>query len=177
MRIIRTLSVLALVGAVSALASGCTVCRDGDIGSKNGLAQGGGTDNIPLSIAENLVWWPWKLATVPLVGAVQGTVGWYEVTGEPVSGTLTAPIGTAFGLIVGTFNAIGQEPFFVERDDSLPKVLINPFITDQEIWKYTTPPHARPRYARPPVQDVEYVYVNEGADIAMPASARRSVDR
>ena len=172
MRITRTLSSLALLGAVAVLSAGCAVCRDGDIGSRNGLAQGGGTDNIPLSIVENAVWWPYKLVTTPLVGAVQGTVGWYELTGEPVSATLTLPLGTAFGTVIGAFNGIGQEPFFVERDDNLGEVLMNPFITDQEIYKYTTPPHARPRYARP---QVEYVYVNEGMEGPVPASARRSV--
>jgi len=174
MRITRTIKTLALLAAVGLL-SGCVTCRDGDIGSKNELAQGGGTDNIPLSIVENAVWLPYKLIATPIVGLVQGTVGWYEMTGEPISGTLTAPIGAAFGAIIGTVNGLGQEPFFVERDDNLFQVLQNPFITDQEIYKYTTPPHARPRYMRPPTPGVDYVYANEGLIGPVPASFRRSV--
>ena len=107
-----------------------------------------------LSIAENLVWIPWKIVTTPIVGAVQGTYGWYEVTGEPISGTLTAPVGTAFGLVTGAYNAFGLEPMLVERDDNLFEVMGNPFRTDQEIYRWTTPPHAYPRYSDPDSKDM-----------------------
>ena len=42
---------------------------------------------------------------------------------------------------------LSLKPYFVERDDNFFDCLVNPYITDQEIYKYTTPPHARPRYA------------------------------
>ena len=141
------LSLLPLAGALAlTLLSGCANCRDGDIGNRHQLAEGGGVGNIVTATVENAVWWPWKAVTTPVVGTVQGARGWYAVTGEPISATLTLPLGAAIGLAHGTVNAIGQEPFFVERDDNLVEVLANPFITDQEVWKYTTPPRGRPDY-------------------------------
>ncbi len=140
--------------AVAAVLPSCRgwSCRDGDIGSKNCLAERGGLGQGvqgALGIAENVAWWPYKIVSVPATSMVQGAVGWYEVTGEPVSATLTWPVGAAIGLAIGAANWIGQEPIFVERDDNFWDVLANPYLTDQEVWKDTTPPHARPRYAPP----------------------------
>lgn len=142
---LKSLTSLAVAAAL-VLLSGCANCRDGDIGSRHQLAEGGGVGNIVTASVENAVWWPWKLATTPVVGTVQGARGWYSVTGEPISATLTLPLGAAIGLAHGSVNALGQEPFFVERDDNLAEVMANPFITDQEVWKYTTPPRGRPDY-------------------------------
>ena len=139
--------------ALLALAPGlgaCATCRDGDIGSKNCLTNGGGLGSgvkAPIGVLENVVWVPYKLLVTPLTGMVQGGVGWYEETGEPVSATLTLPIGMALGVVTGAFNAFGQQPVFVERDDDLWSALAAPMITDQEVYKYTTPPRGRPLYA------------------------------
>ncbi len=152
MTVISKLRIVALLAAGAVLIPGCaggTWClteRDGDIGSTLQLAEGGGTSNLGVTVVENLVWWPYKLVTTPLAGAVQGGVGWYEVTGEPISATLTLPVGVLLGLIHGSVNAIGQEPLWVERDDNLFEVLKNPFITDHEVWKDTTPPFGRPSF-------------------------------
>ena len=145
------LAALALLCSAAAL-SGCTICRDGDIGSRDCLAAGGGMGSgykAPLAVVENVAWLPYKAVATPVTGLVQGGVGWYELTGEPVSATLTLPVGMAFGLVVGTANALGQEPMLVERDDNFFEVLANPYITDQEVYKYTTPPRGRPAYAEP----------------------------
>ncbi|MCE9638021.1 MAG: hypothetical protein K8T90_20155 [Planctomycetes bacterium] len=144
-----TLALLAALVAAPAL-PGCASCRDGDIGSKNCIANGGGLGSgykAPLAVLENAIWLPYKFIATPLTGLVQGGVGWYEETGEPVSATLTLPVGMAMGLLVGTGNAFGQAPKLIERDDSLFEAFLAPFITDQEIYKYTTPPHGRPLYA------------------------------
>jgi hypothetical protein len=160
-----TKSVLAVL-ALAATLPACNICRDGDIGSKNCLAERGGLGSGlkgPIGIVENVLWLPYKAVATPLTGIVQGGVGWYEECGEPVSATLTLPVGMAFGLIIGTGNSIGQEPFFVERDDNFFDCLVNPYITDQEIYKYTTPPHARPRYAPPgPIGGLPAAYDSEG---------------
>ncbi len=140
------LAVLALAPALA----GCATCRDGDIGSKNCLANGGGLGSgyqVPLAVVENAAWLPYKMVATPLTGIVQGGVGWYEECGEPISATLTLPVGLAFGAIYGTANALGQQPQLIERDDNFFHALNAPFITDQEIYKYTTPPHGRPLYA------------------------------
>lgn len=155
MSVVTKLPAVALLAAAATFLPGCageTWClteRDGDIGSTLQLAEGGGSSNLGLTVVENLVWWPYKLVTSPFVGAVQGGVGWYEVAGEPVSATLTLPVGVALGLIHGTVNGIGQEPLWVERDDDLVEVLKNPFITDHEVWKDTTPPFGRPSFLPP----------------------------
>lgn len=141
---------LALAAALAPALAGCSTCRDGDIGSKNCLSNGGGLGSgykAPLAVVENALWLPYKFVATPLTGLVQGGVGWYEETGEPVSATLTLPIGMAIGTIIGTGNAFGQAPVFIERDDNFFEALEAPFITDQEIYKYTTPPHGRPLYA------------------------------
>lgn len=143
---LAALAVLALAPAVA----GCATCRDGDIGSKNCLSNGGGLGNgykAPLAVVENAVWVPYKVAATPVVGLVQGGVGWYEVCGEPVSATLTLPVGMALGAVQGSINAFGQNPQLIERDDNFFHALNAPMITDQETWKYTTPPHGRPLYA------------------------------
>ena len=147
----KLVQALGLALAAAALPA-CYVCRDGDIGSKNCLAERGGLGNgimVPVQVVENAVWLPYKAVAVPLTGIVQGGVGWYEECGEPVSATLTLPVGMALGLLHGVPNAVGQEPMLVERDDNFIDCLWNPFITDQEIYKYSTPPHARPRYSTP----------------------------
>jgi hypothetical protein len=158
--------VVAGLAAAAVGLAGCNVCRDGDIGSKNCLAENGGLGNGlvgALQVVENAVWLPYKAVAVPATGMVQGGVGWYEECGEPVSATLTLPVGVAFGLIHGTANAIGQEPMLVERDDNFLDVLWNPYITDQEVYKYTTPPHARPRYAEPgPLGGTPSAYGRDG---------------
>lgn len=144
-----TLALLATLAFAPAL-PGCASCRDGDIGSKNCIGNGGGLGSgykAPLAVLENAIWLPYKFIATPLTGMVQGGVGWYEETGEPVSATLTLPFGMAMGTIVGTANAFGQAPQLIERDDNLFEAFLAPFITDQEIYKYTTPPAGRPRYA------------------------------
>lgn len=144
-----TLALLASLAAAPVL-GGCASCRDGDIGSKNCLTNGGGLGSgykAPLAVVENALWLPYKFVATPLTGLVQGGVGWYEETGEPVSATLTLPVGLAFGTVIGTMNAFGQAPMLIERDDTLWEALGAPYITDQEIYKYTTPPHGRPFYA------------------------------
>jgi len=141
---------LVLSGAAASCLTGCASCRDADIGSSNCVANGGGLGSgykAPLAVLENAVWLPWKLVATPLTGMVQGGAGWYEETGEPVSATLTLPVGVAIGGIIGTVNGFGQAPQWIERDDNLFEAFLAPFITDQEIYKYTTPPHGRPLHA------------------------------
>ncbi|MCG3136044.1 MAG: hypothetical protein HMLKMBBP_03839 [Planctomycetes bacterium] len=145
---IRILALAAALAAAPSLA-GCATCRDGDIGSKNCLAQGGGLGpnyKAPLAVIENAAWLPYRAVATPLTGIVQGGVGWYEECGEPVSATLTLPVGVALGAIYGTINSFGQNPVLIERDDNFWEALQAPYITDQEIYKYTTPPHGRPFY-------------------------------
>jgi hypothetical protein len=146
----RPFSIALLALAAAPALAGCATCRDGDIGSKNCLSNGGGLGSgykAPLALIENALWIPYKLVATPLTGAVQGGYGWYQQTGEPVSATLTLPIGVAMGTVIGTMNGFGQNPVFIERDDNFFEALASPFITDQEIYKYTTPPHGQPRYA------------------------------
>src|SRR5688572_6925462 len=106
------------LAAAAAMLPACNSCRDGDIGSRHCLAERGGLGQGlrgGLQVVENVVWLPYKGVATPLTGMVQGGVGWYEVCGEPVSATLTLPVGMAIGLVQGTANAFGQEPWVVER--------------------------------------------------------------
>lgn len=116
------------------------MCITRDIASEVGLSYRGCVGNPAVFTAENAIWWPYKLVTSPISGAAQGVIGSYSAAGEPITGTLLAPVGLVMGTTIGTVNGFAQQPDVIEANDSLGDAFAYPWITDQEIWKTSTPP-------------------------------------
>ena len=111
-----------------------------DIASEVGLSYRGCVGNPATFAVENAIWWPYKLLASPFSGIAQGVIGSYGAAGEPIVGTLIAPVGAVLGAVIGTANGFVQQPDVIEANDSLADAFAYPWITDQEIWKTTTPP-------------------------------------
>jgi hypothetical protein len=116
------------------------VCIVHDNSSEVGLSERGCVGNPVVFVAENAVWWPYKVIATPLSGASQGVVGAFSMEEGPVVGVLLAPVGLVMGFTIGLFNGLGQQPDVIEANDSLLEAFSYPWISDQEIWKTSTPP-------------------------------------